>query len=236
MSWQQVRDQLGQQKSQLDSQTTDGAIDQIIDQMNAAISRYTNTAGISANPDNNPDYTTANQKFIELINLQKRYSDLIKTLGNKVRQMSDDSDTRAKLEQIGRLKQDIARLEQELNTSKTEAQTSQTRQASVEKPRSDTSNYQGFSGMILFDRPLRPFSIPFLIGFGLLFLFFSGIMLREFFTPSSDSYMSNSMYQEGGIFAIFTDARFYSVLAGVSIVAIVVAILAFSGRLGKRTE
>jgi hypothetical protein len=236
MSWQQFRDQLSQRKSGLDSQTTDGAIDQLIEQMNVAISRYTNTAGISANPDNNPEYATANEKFKQLATLQQQYLDLIKTLGNRVRQMADDSDTKAKLQQVGRIKQDIARLERELNTVKQESETSQARQGTVEKPRTNTSYYQGFSGLILFDRPLRPLSIPFLVAFGLLFLFFSGLMLREFFTPSADSYLSNSSYQEGGLFAVFTDARFYSVMAGVSIIALVVGILAWSGRLGKRTE
>jgi hypothetical protein len=43
----------------------------------------------------------------------------------------------------------------------------------------------------------------------------------------------NSAYNSGGVMALFTDSRFYSVAAGATLVFVVVGILAFSGKLGK---
>jgi hypothetical protein len=65
-----------------------------------------------------------------------------------------------------------------------------------------------------------------------LFLFLSGLILKDFFAPSVGDY--TSVVEPGSIFATFTDARFYSVLAGVAFVTGLLAVLAATGKLGKR--
>lgn len=229
MSWAEQKRVLNEQKTALDSNTTDAKIEQLVTSMNAAIARYTNAAGISSNPSQNSDYADANAKFSDLVSLQKQYAELNKSLSRAVRGLSDNADLQNKLQVLGRLKQDIVNLEQSIETEKKDVDVAATRQATVEKPREQLSWYQGFGGLIGFNKPIHKFSIPFLIGFGLLLLFFSGLMLRDLFIPSSG--MVNTQSSEG-LFSFFTDARFYSAMAGVVFVSAVLTVLAYRGNLG----
>lgn len=234
MSWEQQKTSLTALKSNLDTRTNAGAIENIVSGMNAAIARYTQNAGIAQGTDGqNTDYTEANAKFSQLASLQEEYQKLNQSLSRSVKTLTENSDVRNKLEQIGRLRNDIVDLEKELQTVKQEADTSQARQGSVEKPREHLSWYQGFGGYIGFTNPLKQTSLPFLIGFGLLFLYFSGLMLKEVFAPTTGTYTTSTTYQQEGLFAVFTDSRFYAVLGGIGLVGIVLGVLGYTGRLGK---
>jgi hypothetical protein len=225
--WNNVKSSHYQRKAELDSKTNHNALEQKISRMNAAIFRYTQTAGISQNPNNNSDYEEASSTFKELSELQKNYMNLNKTLLKNVRALSDDSDTRNKLHHVGKLNNDIKQLEKELQTTKKEAETATARQYGIQKTDEKVSYYQGFSGMIGFVRPLHPFSVPFLIAFGLIFLFFSALLLREMFTPIGDVVSTEEL------FSLFTDTRFYAVMAGLGLISVVILVLAFYGKLGK---
>jgi hypothetical protein len=65
-------------------------------------------------------------------------------------------------------------------------------------------------------------------------------MLREFFTPAiTNSTLNttlNTAYTSGGVMALFTDSRFYSVLSGAVLVFITTSIVAFAGYLGKTVK
>ncbi len=216
------------------SRTSGAAIDSLFDGMNASIKNFTLNAGIAQGQNNsNTDYADANAKFQQLATLQEEYQNLLKELTGAVKQMSGDSDVTNKLRQAGQLRGDITNLEKELATVKQESETSQARQLSVEKPREEASWYQGFGGMIGFTNPLRQISIPFLIALGLLFLYFSGLMLKDFFAPPTGTYTNSSVYQQGGIFSVFSDSRFYAVMGGVLLTGVVLGVLAYTGRLGK---
>jgi hypothetical protein len=225
--WDNVKSTHSQRKAELDSKANPSALEQKISRMNAAIFRYTQTAGISQNPNNNTDYEEASNTFKELSELQKGYIDLNKKLLKNVRELSDNSDTRNKLQDVGKLKNDINQLEKELQTTKKEAETASARQYGIQKTDEKVSYYQGFSAMIGFVKPLHPFSVPFLIAFGLIFLFFSALLLREMFTPVSGGDLTED------IFSLFTDARFYAVMTGVGLIAVVILVLGFYGKLGK---
>jgi hypothetical protein len=113
---------------------------------------------------------------------------------------------------------------------KKDSETSKTRQASVETTRQTPSYYQGFSGRIGFTRPLKKLSIPILLGFGIMLLFLSGLLLKEFFVGPQD--VLTSGYGTESMLGVFSDARFYAVLAGITFVSVVLGILAYTGRLG----
>lgn len=234
MSWDEQKRNLTTLKTSLDGRTNASAIEGIVSGMNAAIMRYTQNAGIAqGNNGQNTDWQEANSKFLELATLQQEYQKLNQTLARSVKTLTDNSDVRNKLEQIGRLRGQIADLEKEVGTVKQEAETSQARQTTIEKPREQLSWYQGFGGYIGFTNPLRQVSLPFLIAFGLLFLYFSGLMLKEVFAPVTGSYNTNATYQSEGLFALFTDSRFYAVLGGIGLVGVVLGVLSYTGRLGK---
>lgn len=234
MSWEEQKRNLTTLKTNLDQRTTDAAIESIVSGMNASIARYTQNAGIAeGNNGQNTNYSDAVSKFTQLATLQQEYQKLNQTLASSVKQMTTNSDVRNKLEVVGKLRNEIVDLEKELRTVKQEAETSQARQVSVEKPREQLSWYQGFSGRLGFTNPLRQSSIPFLIAFGILFLYFSGLLLKELFGPTTGSFVSNAAYQDQGLFAVFMDSRFYSVLGGLGLVAIVLGVLSYTGKLGK---
>ena len=228
-TWDQLKANLMEQKTQLDTRTTESTINQKVTAMNDAIFRYINRAGISQNPGSNPDYTAANTTFNELTALEGNYITLNTNLSAAIRQMTSASDVQNKLQTVGSLRNDIINLERELKDVKQDTNTSLARQDSVDKPAQDVSYYQGFGAKLGFTKPLNKLSIPILIGFGLLLLFLSGLMLRDFFTPSLGSY---NMASGSDVFSLFTDSRGISVLAGVIFVVVVLGILSVRGYLG----
>lgn len=238
-SWDAAKATYQQRKTALDSNTNNARVDSLVDQMNAAIGRYSAAAGIMPSGTTSSDYTTANNIFQQLAGYQQDYIGLNKNLSTTLRNISASADVQNKLKEIGALRNDITNLERELKNAKQDVETSKARQTDVERPRQDISYYQGFSGMVGFTKPLKLFSVPILIIFGLLLLFISGLILRDFFLPSVGGYDSGfGTYgaSQEGIFSFFTDSRFYALMGGVALVISVVAVLAYSGKLGSKLK
>ena len=197
--------------------------------INQSIYKYVQTAGISTNPNENTHYVEANKNFLLLTDKQKQFSDLNRDLMKKIKELSNNSNINSKLQTIGSVRNDIVKLEKELKEVKQDADTSRTRESTIKHPRENLSWYQGFGTKVGFTKPLHIISVPILIGFGILLLFLSGLLLQEFFIVPSQVQSIDS----DSIFSFFTDSRFYSLLAGISFVSIVIGILAYTGRLGK---
>jgi hypothetical protein len=233
-TWDDFKKNIMTQKNNLDSSFSDTKITSNITQMNDAISRYTARGGISSAPDssNDPDLNTAKTIFQSMTSGVKEYTKMNKNLSVQVGNIAGNADIQSKLQSVGTLRDEINKLGKELHVVKQDLSTSQTRQENVEKPRENISFYQGFSGMIGFTKPIHKNSIPFLIGFGILLLFLSGLILRDFFLPSAGSVSIFPGYMEGDVMSLFTDSRFYSVAAGVALVFTATGILAYSGKLG----
>jgi hypothetical protein len=237
-SWDQLKANLQNQKTELDNRTTNAIIDQKVENMNAAIFRFVNNAGISQNPGSNADYTTANTIFNEITGLQKDYITLNMRLSGAVRQMTSAADVQNKLQQVGTIRNDIINLEKELKNVKQDADTSLARQGDIERPAQEVSFYQGIGAKLGFTKPLHLISVSVMISFGILLLFLSGLMLRDFFSPSAGAANLYSGYNSvgTGVFSLFTDSRAYSVLAGIVLVFTVVGILSVKGVLGTTTK
>jgi hypothetical protein len=225
-----------QQKDAIFQRTTDAKIAERVGTLNRAISLFVNSAGISSNPANDPNYTAAQKAFTDLANDEKEHARLNQTVSRAVKNLTTSGDIQAKLQQVGQLREEITSLEKELQHAKQDLDTSKTRQHEIEKPRQDISFYQGVSGWLGFTKPLQLRSIPFLVGFGLLLLFMSGLMMKEFFKPVAGGVWETGYGATEGVGAFFTDSRFYAVLAGISFVGAVLAILAYSGTLGKNVR
>jgi len=233
MSWDSVKKTYTQQKDAIFKRTSDKNIQDLVGNMNAAIQRFTNSAGISTNPASDPNYTQAQMSFTRLASDEKEHVKLNRNLSNAIKNMTSSGDLEAKLKQVGTLRDETANLEKEYNHVKQDLETSKARQHDIETPRKDISYYQGFSGRLGFTKPLQLYSIPFLVGFGLLCLFFSGLMMKEFFAPVSGGVWDVGMGATEGMGSFFTDSRFYAVLGGISFVGAVLSILAYSGAMGK---
>jgi hypothetical protein len=252
VNWPQAERSFNQRKTLLDQQWTDRKIDEAVDSMNRNIAATVRTAGVGLESNNN--YTQARNVFNSLVQGQTQYSQLNSDMTKMINNMTSAGDVRNKLTQVGRLRESNNRLEEELKQVKREADTSKTRQDTVEHPRQQVSWYEGFGASIGFTKPLHLTSIPFLIAFGLMLLFMSALLLREFFTPTAGAANTFSASNEGifgvlkglfggsegygaenggGLFALFSTARFYNVLAGIALVGVFVLVLALSGVFGK---
>jgi hypothetical protein len=233
MSWDTVKKTYTQQKDAIFKRTSDKNIETLVGTMNAAILRFTNSAGISTNPTSDSNYTQAELSFKRLVSDEKEHMKLNQNLSNAIKNMTASGDLESKLKQVGTLRDETANLEKELHHTKQDLETSKARQHDIETPRRDISYYQGFAGRLGFTKPLQVYSIPFLVGFGLLCLFFSGLLLKEFFKPVSGGVWNAGMGATEGVGSFFTDSRFYAVLGGISFVGAVLGVLAYSGTLGK---
>lgn len=236
MSWDQMKRTYTQQKDAIFQRTNDKKITERVGSLNRAISLFVNSAGISSNPANDPNYTAAQKAFTDLANDEKEQAQLNQTVSHAVKNLTTSGDIQSKLRQVGELREEITNLEKELQHAKQDLETSKTRQHEVETPRQDISFYQGVSGWLGFTKPLQLRSIPFLVGFGLLLLFISGLMLKEFFKPVAGNVLDVGFGATAGVGSFFTDSRFYAVLSGIVFVGAVLGILAYSGTLGKNVR
>jgi hypothetical protein len=232
-SWNQFKQDVSNEKEALDNKFNSKNVTNKVTEMNNSLARYTARAGISLNPDTNPDYTRAQEIFQELTTGIREYGELNKKISNQLKNITSNADLVNKLKQVGDVKQSIIKLEKELANLKQDLDTSTIRQNNIQKPRQEVSWYQGIGAKLGFTRPLYITTIPFLIGFGLFILFLTGLMLRDFFTPATDYANTIPAYNDGGVMALFTNTRFYGVAAGAILVFFIAIILAFSGQLGK---
>lgn len=230
VTWEKIKEDFNKKKELLDPETTDSIIEDSVIKMNRSISNYIKRAGISPiGVDNkDPNYDIAIDTFNNLQTLQDKYIKLNSELTEQIANLISNSDLKAKLKRIAELKGSIAKLEKALENAKQDSYISQSRQDSIEHAKKDTSYYQGFSSILGFSKPLHNITIPFLIGFGLLSFFFSGLLLKEFLSTKSTT-MSSQGYGGG----IFSDTRFVAALGGVLFTTVLVTILAATGRLGK---
>jgi hypothetical protein len=259
MAWPQAERSFTQRKTLLDQQWTDRKIDETVESMNRNIAATVRTAGVGLQSSNN--YTQSRNLFNSLIQGQTLYAQLNSDMTKMINNMTSAGDVRNKLTQVGRLREGNNRLEEELKQVKREADTSKTRQDTVEHPRQQVSWYEGFGATIGFTKPLKVSSIPFLLAFGLMLLFMSALLLREFFSPTAGAVNTLNMdgtgifssvkgafsniqdsvgglfsgfgESNGSLFALFSNTRFYSLMSGIALVGVFVLVLALFGVFGK---
>jgi hypothetical protein len=237
MSWDTFKQSITEEKRILDDTYSSARIQAQQDALKNAFLAYVNRAGIAQNPGGeNAYYTSAENSLRWLTSGIKQYQALNKRISDHIQNLVTDSNLRSKLSQVGQVQDDINRLEKELKIAKQELETSIARQQQVDKPATDQSFYQGFGARLGFTKPLHVYSIPFLVGFGIFILFLSGLLLRDFFGPSLGSVANTAVYDRAGIMSFFTDARFYSVAAGASLVFAVVGVLAYAGQFGPTVK
>jgi hypothetical protein len=230
-TWDDVKNGLNERKHRLDAATTDNQVEGIKMAINASIKRFADNAGISTDATKNQAQVDANANFNSLIQKEIEYKSLINDLTRSLKGFSDDADIRTRLQEIGTLGNDIRKLELELKNVKQDASTSSTRKAALDYPDTKVSWYQGFGAAVGFSKPLHQFSITILIGFGILLLILSGLMMKEVFGPSEMDYSHDINSQ--GIYSILQDSRMYSVLGALTLVFVVLGILSYKGYLGK---
>ena len=230
-TWDDVKQSLNERKQRLDAATTNNQIEGIKTAINASIKRFADNAGISTDSTKNQAQIDANANFNRLIQKEIEYKSLINDLTRSLKGFSNDSNISTRLQTIGALGNDIRKLELELKHVKQDASTSSTRKSALDYPDTKVSWYQGFASSVGFSKPLHQFSITLLIGFGILLLILSGLMMKEVFGTGTEDY--SHIVDTDGVYAVLQDSRMYSVLGAITLVFVVLGILSYSGYLGK---
>jgi hypothetical protein len=230
-TWGDVKQGLNERKQILDAATTDNQVDGIKATINASIKRFADNAGISTDASKNQAQIDANANFNSLIQKELEYKSLINNLTQSLKGFSNDADIGSRLQTIGTFGNDIRKLELELKNVKQDASTSSTRKEAIDYPDTKVSWYQGFASAVGFSKPLHQFSITVLIGFGILLLILSGLMMKEVFNPGEQDY--SQIVNPEDAYSLLYDSRMYSVLGAITLVFVVLGILSYKGYLGK---
>jgi len=230
--WKSAKSSFLAKKQKYDSDTRDENLQNAMTIMNNSISNYINRGGVSSDPTKDTDYLVANKMFETIQEFIKSYIQLNTDITKKIKELSNAGDIQSQLREVGTLQQNILKSKKELEDTTNDVDTSLARQNAIERPRQELSWYQGFSSKLGFVKPLHHTSVAFMIGLGALLLFLSTLMLKEFFS-ASDGAIPQGESGFGDIFSVFTDARFISVLMGVSIALVVIIVLTIKGYLGK---
>jgi len=230
--WKGARSNFLAIKEKYDTATSDEEIRKAMKIMNSAISNFINRGGVSTDPTKDTDYLLANKIFGSIQEHIKSYIQLNGNISKKINELTKSGDIQTQLREVGSLQQNILKSKKELEDVTTDVDTSLARQYAVETPRQGISWYQGFSSKLGFVKPLHHTSVAFMIGLGVLLLFLSTLMLKEFFS-TSDGAIPQGESGFGDIFSVFTDTRFISALMGVSIALVIVIVLTIKGYLGK---
>jgi archaellum component FlaC len=230
--WESARSNFLAIKDKYDTDTRNEEIEKAMNIMNKSISNYINRGGVSSDPTKDADYLLANKIFGSIQEQIKLYVQLNNTITKKIKDLSTTGDIQVQLREVGTLQQNILKSTKELEDVTTDVDTSLARQNAIETPRQELSWYQGFSSKLGFIKPLHHTSVAFMIGLGILLLFLSTLMLKDFFS-SSDGAIPQGESGFGDIFSVFTDARFISVLMGISLVLVIIIVLTIKGYLGN---
>jgi hypothetical protein len=138
---------------------------------------------------------------------------------------------------VSSIHNEISTLKDKIETTKSDYETAVSRRQSVEEPRKNLSNYQGFSGLIAFDRPLKKYSVAILLGFGVFMILVGTLMLRDIFTTSpasSNIYSMGFNTNFGESQEIFSMANIATMIGGMIFFFAVMGIFAYTGYFGKR--
>lgn len=139
---------------------------------------------------------------------------------------------------IATMNNEISELKSKIQTMKSDYETALSRRESVEAPRRNISNYQGFSGLIAFDRPLKKYSVAILLAFGVFMIFIATMMLRDIFQGSPVNTASTNLFSAVNTAAtstsLFSPQNVVIMLGGMIFFFAVMGIFAYTGYLGKK--
>lgn len=139
---------------------------------------------------------------------------------------------------IATMNNEISELKTKIQTMKSDYETALSRRESIEAPRKNISNYQGFSGLIAFDRPLKKYSVAILLAFGVFMIFIATMMLRDIFQGSPVNTASTNLFSAVNTAAtsasLFSPQNVVIMLGGMIFFFAVMGIFAYTGYLGKK--
>lgn len=160
------------------------------DKSNAFVQKlqeYVQTAGVNPNiSGDDPLYGSLRKDWTDMSKIINDYQSFTKELNSRVKYYSEANDYNKLSNDITLKKRQITDANKLLATKMNDLDISTSRQQSVETSKTSHTFLQGVSGYIGFLHPLKPTSVPLLLGLAFFILFCCGLILKDFFTTSAD--------------------------------------------------
>ena len=139
------------------------------------------------NGESDPLWTAAHDKWTAITSDLTAWKNLNETLLTALSEGTSSGDVSSGTTAISQ-KQGIVQEKQDILKDKIQdLDISKSRQQSIVTTESDQSYLQGFSGKIGFLHPIKPTSVALLLGLGFFIFFVCAIIIRDFFTTSSEA-------------------------------------------------
>ena len=190
------------------------------------------------------EYNTAKRSFEYIMKYIECYELLARRLSELLNSSLSSQSSATNSNNIASLQTTVTNLTNDIKSQQIDLDIAQSRQQSVTNLDGNVSYYQGFAAKLGFVRPFKRFTIPILLTFGILFLFLSAIVLREYFQAdaiieavnelkltllSSESSFATSSDGE----SIFSSIKPRGLAIGASLAIVIIAGLTMYGILGK---
>jgi len=177
------------------------------------------------------EYNGAKLSFEYIMKYIQCYEILAQRLSELLNTTLSSQSTASNSNTIATLQTTITNLTNDIKSQQGDLDIAKSRQQSVTNLDGSVSYYQGFAAKLGFVRPFKQLTIPILLTFGILALFLSAIVLREYFQgmPVIDISSQSSFFDE----SMFSNIQPYGLLIGSLIAVVIIIGLAIYGFLGK---
>jgi len=162
MSWIEKRGEFQKRFDDLSQEN----IQALITELNKAAGKFISKAGLSQDPNNNPDYTNIIKLTKRAENIKKRYSLLNEDILKYLKDNAKDTNMTGSLNENGELMKQINRLEKIKNDIKIDVESAIARDELLRSRNTEITRHQLF----LLDRPVRKGLIPYLWVISVLFI------------------------------------------------------------------
>lgn len=152
---------------------TDSNLKEQITELNKAIKQYIDTAGLSQTPENNPNYSTIQDKLNNINQIKQRYTKLNDDIKQYLSNQTKKSDWGTQLTENGTIQTEINKLEKIQKEMKVDVESAVARDELLRTRNTNVSRHDLF----LFNHPIRRSFVPYLWALSILFI---GIALLIF--------------------------------------------------------
>lgn len=170
MSWIEKRAEFQKRFDTLSQQNIEG----LIQELNSAISNYISRAGISQDPNNNPEYAKIQELTQKAEEIKRQYTDLNDEIIGFITKESRQNDLAGLLAENGELQKQINALEKIQNEMKIDVDSAVARDELLRSRNTDITPHKLF----LLGKPIRTGLIPYLWAVAILFIGIGIIVFR----------------------------------------------------------
>jgi hypothetical protein len=225
-----------------DSENIQAAINTFL----ANVKIYIKQGGINptTSDSSSGEYNAAKLSFEYIMKYIQCYEILAQRLSELLNAKLSSQSSATNSNTIATLQTTVTNLTNDIKSQQVDLDIAQSRQQSLTNLDGKVSYYQGFAAKLGFVRPFKQLTIPILLTFGILSLFLSAIVLREYFQGGAINEALNelkttllsselSFISSSNGESMFSNIKPYGLAIGASLAIALIAGLTIYGILGK---